>query len=376
MKKAVIIIPTYNEAYDIEKIVESVFSITSKINNWQFTVLVIDSTSPDGTSQIVEGLKKKHKNLVLIKTKKEGLGKAYMTGFTYALEKLEADLLFEMDADFSHDPSVLPEFVRKIDEGADFVIGSRYRKGGSIPADWGMNRKIYSVLGNLIIRLGFMKLKISDWTSGYRAIRSWVIKSSLSYIQNSTGYVFQVALLEKAVKLHARVEEIPINFVDRKYGVSKLNSGQYIKNTLLYVLTHSSFIKYVLVGGSGFIIDFGLSYLMIERVHTQFPVWLATIMSAEVAIIWNFIWNNYWTFSHKKVGHKSHEFLTSLGKFNIVALGSILIQAGLIELCVRSFGRSFWYIYKIAILGFIIIPYSYVLYNRVIWKGGRQEEKN
>ncbi|HRB84925.1 MAG TPA: glycosyltransferase, partial [Acinetobacter johnsonii] len=286
MKKAVIIIPTYNEAYDIEKIVESVFSITSKINNWQFTVLVIDSTSPDGTSQIVEGLKKKHKNLVLIKTKKEGLGKAYMTGFTYALEKLEADLLFEMDADFSHDPSVLPEFVRKIDEGADFVIGSRYRKGGSIPADWGMNRKIYSVLGNLIIRLGFMKLKISDWTSGYRAIRSWVIKSSLSYIQNSTGYVFQVALLEKAVKLHARVEEIPINFVDRKYGVSKLNSGQYIKNTLLYVLTHSSFIKYVLVGGSGFIIDFGLSYLMIERVHTQFPVWLATIMSAEVAIIW------------------------------------------------------------------------------------------
>ncbi len=372
MKKAVIIIPTYNEAHDIEKVLSLVLGVTSKINNWQFTVLVIDSTSPDGTAQIVEGLQKKHKNLILIKTKKEGLGKAYMTGFTYALEKLDADLLFEMDADFSHDPAVLPEFIKKIDGGADFVIGSRYGKGGSIPADWGFSRKLYSVLGNLVIRLGFMKLRVRDWTSGYRAIRGWVIKSSLSYIQNSTGYVFQVALLENALKLHAHVEEIPINFVDRKYGVSKLNSGQYIKNTLLYVLTHSSFIKYVVVGGTGFIIDFGLSYLFIEKVHANFPVWLATVLSAEVAIVWNFIWNNYWTFSHKKVEHKSSAFLKSLGKFNMVALGSIVIQAGLIELCVRMFGRSYWYVYKIIILGFIIVPYSYMLYNRVVWKGSRK----
>lgn len=368
MKKAVIIIPTYNEAHDIEKILASVFSITAKIANWDFSVLVVDSTSPDGTAQLVEGLRKKYKNLTLIKTKKEGLGKAYITGFTYALEKLHADLLFEMDADFSHDPTVLPEFVKKIDDGADFVIGSRYRKGGSIPSDWGFDRKVYSILGNLVIRLGFMKLRVSDWTSGYRAIRSWVIKSSLSYIQNSTGYVFQVALLENALKLHAKVDEIPIQFVDRKNGVSKLNSGQYIKNTLLYVLTHSSFIKYVVVGGSGFTIDFGLSYLLIEKIHAHFPVWLATVLSAEVAIIWNFIWNNYWTFSHKKVEHTISVFLKSLGKFNLVALGSILIQAGLIELCVRSFGRDYWYIYKVAILAFIIIPYSYVLYNRVIWK--------
>jgi len=372
MKKAVIIIPTYNEVDDIEKVLDSVFDTVSKIKNWQFTILVIDSTSPDGTSDLVKKLQKKYSNLILLQTKKEGLGKAYITGFTYALEKLQADLLFEMDADFSHDPKVIPEFVKKIEEGADFVIGSRYRKGGSIPADWELHRKIFSICGNLIIRLGFMKLKVSDWTSGYRAVKSWVIKSSLSYVQNSTGYVFQVALLENALKLHANVQEIPINFIDRKYGVSKLNSSQYIKNTLWYVFTHSSFVKYVIVGGSGFTIDFGLSYLFIEKIHATFPVWLAIVMSSEVAIIWNFIWNNYWTFSHKKVAHKRTDFLKGLVKFNGVALGSIFIQASLIEIFVRLFGRSNWYIYKILILGFIIIPYSYVLYNRVVWKGAKK----
>ncbi len=372
MKKAVIIIPTYNEVHDIENVLDSVFDTVSRIKNWKFSVLVIDSTSPDGTAALVKKLQKNYNNLILLETKKEGLGKAYMTGFTYALEELNADLLFEMDADFSHDPKVLPEFVKKIDAGADFVIGSRYKKGGSIPADWGLHRKIFSIGGNLIIRLGFMKLRVSDWTSGYRAIKSWVVKSSFSYIQNSTGYVFQVALLENALKLHAQVEEIPINFVDRKYGVSKLDSSQYIKNTLWYVFTHSSFVKYVIVGGSGFVIDFGLSYLFIEKIHSNFPVWLAVVMSAEVAIIWNFIWNNYWTFSHKKVAHKLTDFLKSLVKFNGVALGSIFIQASLIELCVRLFGRSNWYIYKILIIGFIIIPYSYVLYNRVVWRGSRK----
>lgn len=376
MQNAVIIIPTYNEVDDIEKVLESVLGIVGKIKNWNFSVLVVDSTSPDDTSELVRKLQKKHSNLVLLQTKKEGLGKAYITGFTYALEKLHADLLFEMDADFSHDPKVLPEFVKKIEAGADFVVGSRYRKGGSIPSNWGLHRKIFSIFGNLIIRLGFMKLKVTDWTSGYRAIKSWVIKSSLSYIQNSTGYVFQVALLENALKLHANVQEIPINFIDRKYGVSKMNSAQYIKNTLWYVFTHSSFVKYVIVGGSGFTIDFGLSYFFIEKIHANFPVWLAIAISAEVAIIWNFIWNNYWTFAHKRVAHKSVDFLKSLFKFNGVALGSIIIQATLIELCVRFFGRSNWYIYKILILGFIIIPYSYVLYNRVVWKGRKQEVRS
>lgn len=366
--KAVIVLPTYNESHDIEKLVNSIFETVKSIPRWHFDIIVVDSSSPDGTGKIVEKLIKIYPTLHLIKTKKEGLGKAYVAGFTYALEHIKPDVFFEMDADFSHSPAVIPEFVNKIDEGADFVIGSRYRRGGSIPKEWGIHRKLFSVLGNLIIRLGFMKIRVTDWTSGYRAIRSWIVESSIGYVRKFTGYVFQVALLENALKVHARVDEIPIRFSDRKYGISKLNSGQYIRNTLWYVFTHSSFIKYVIVGGSGFIIDFGLSYILIERVHEHFPVWLATVISAEFAIVWNFFWNNYWTFSHKRVHHKSSAFFKSLAKFNGVAAGSIIIQSSLIEIFVRIFGRKLWYVYKILVLGFIIIPYSYILYNRVIWK--------
>ncbi len=367
MKNAVIVIPTYNESENIESLVHEIFSITGKVTGWSVSILIVDSSSPDGTINIVKKLETKYKKLHSISTKKEGLGKAYLHGFTVALNTLHADVIFEMDADSSHDPKNLPEFIHNIDQGADFVIGSRYRRGGSIPADWGLKRKAFSVLGNIIIRLGFMKLSITDWTSGYRAMKAWVAESSLDYIKQHTGYVFQVALLENAIKQHAIIQELPIQFVDRKYGVSKLNSGQYIQNTLWYVFSHSSFVKYVIVGGSGFVIDFGLSFALIES-SAHFPVWLATVISAELAIIWNFFWNNYWAFAHKKVSHKSTAFLKSLAAFNGVAIGSIIIQAGLIQFFVSMFGRSLWFVYKICILLFIIIPYSYVLYNKVIWK--------
>lgn len=367
MKHAVIVVPTYNESENVEALIRDIFTITETLDNWSVSVLIVDSMSPDGTMKIIKKLESKYKKLSSISTKKEGLGKAYVQGFTHALTTMHADVIFEMDADYSHDPKMLPEFLEKIDHGADFVIGSRYRKGGSIPADWGLKRRAFSVLGNIIIRLGFMKLSISDWTSGFRAMKAWVAESSLDYIKHHTGYVFQVALLENAIKRHAVIQELPIQFVDRKYGVSKLNSGQYIQNTLWYVFSHSSFVKYVIVGGSGFVIDFGLSFALIER-SVHFPVWLATIISAEIAIIWNFFWNNYWAFAHKRVSHKSTAFLKSLAAFNGVAIGSIIIQAGLIQFFVSLFGRSLWFVYKICILLFIIIPYSYVLYNKVIWK--------
>lgn len=367
MKHAVIVIPTYNESENIESLIHDIFSVTSTVANWVVSLLIVDSSSPDGTMNVVKKLESKYKRLRSLSTKKEGLGKAYVHGFTHALKAMKADVIFEMDADYSHDPKKLPEFLQKIDEGADFVIGSRYRKGGSIPSDWGLKRKAFSVLGNIIIRLGFMKLSITDWTSGYRAMKAWVAESSLDYIRHHTGYVFQVALLENAIKRHAVIRELPIQFIDRKYGVSKLNSGQYIQNTLWYVIAHSSFVKYVIVGGSGFVIDFGLSYALIES-SAHFPVWLATVISAEIAIVWNFFWNNTWSFAHKKVPHRSLAFFKSLAAFNGVAIGSIVIQATLIQLFVSMFGRSLWFVYKICVLLFIIIPYSYVLYNRVIWK--------
>lgn len=368
MKKAVIILPTFNESRNIELLVTKIFYVTRKLNNWDVEVLVVDSDSPDGTAKIVRNLQRKFKKLHLLVTPREGLGRAYVSGFNYTLSKLNPSLIFEMDADLSHDAKKIPDFFRKIEEGADFVIGSRYIKGGSIPKDWGIHRKVFSVLGNLIIKFGFMKLRISDWTSGYRAIKVWVIKDAISAIEKFTGYVFQVALIDNALKNNAKFSEIPINFVDRLHGKSKINSFQYIVQTLLYVFTHSPFIRYGIVGVIGATLDFGISYLLIERAGFHRGLhWLATLISAETAIISNFLLNNFWSFSHKKLeGNKN--YLYKFFHFNLISGGALLIQVLGIYILTRAFPPNYWYVYKFLILAFLVIPYSYILYNKVIWK--------
>lgn len=372
MQTAVIVIPTYNEADNIKGLVQAIFEQVKSASNWDTHILVVDSQSPDGTANIVKEEKKRYKKLHLLQTKKEGLGKAYVAGFHEALDTLKADVLFEMDADFSHDPTLLPAFLKKVDEGADFVIGSRYIKGGSIPKDWGIDRKFFSVVGNLIIRFGFFKLSVTDWTSGYRAIRSWVVRDHLNTMKKYTGYVFQVALLDNAIKKHAHIAEVPINFTDRKYGVSKINSGQFIRDALLYIAYHSSFVRYVMVGFTGFTLDFGILYLLFTILGINISI--AQAISAEIAIINNFIGNNFWSFSHKKIEHRPGAILRSFAKFNMVALGSLIMQVTAITLFEKYFGHHYVYVFKAIFLLTVIMPYSYILYNRVIWKSKKSWE--
>jgi len=314
----------------------------------------------------VRKLQARYADLHIIYGKKEGLGNAYLRGFSYALEAQNPSVVFEMDADWSHNPSQIPGFLKKIEEGVDFVIGSRYMKGGSIPKNWGLHRKLFSIIGNLIIRFGFMVRNIRDWTSGYRAIRTWYIKEILGEMENYNGYVFQVALLDRAHKRGLRIAEIPIHFKDRKKGVSKIKSMQYIITTLWYVFLHSSFIKFVIVGTIGFLIDFTLSFLFIEKI--KLSIWISTVISSEVAIISNFFCNNFWSFSHKKVTHAFLSYIKKFSHFNLVAVGSIIIQAILLHFATVIFPAYLWYIYKTIIIIAIIIPYSYYMYNYVIWK--------
>jgi dolichol-phosphate mannosyltransferase len=211
-----------------------------------------------------------------------------------------------------------------------------------------------------------MKLSITDWTSGFRAIKVWVIKAILNDVKKYSGYVFQIAVIDQALKNKARIQETPIQFEDRKSGVSKISFSQYIFQILLYIFLNSSFIKFVIVGAIGFIVDFGISYSLIETNHTK--VWVATLISTETAIICNFILNNFWSFSHKKIRSGKKSFAFSFLKYNIVSSGSILIQTIGMLILVSLFGNSLWYIYKIIIILFIIIPYSYFFYNKFIWK--------
>lgn len=371
MKQAVIVLPTYNEVSNIEKLVHEIFDQQKNVKNWNIKILVVDSSSPDGTGKIAQKIKKTNENFFFLSTEKEGLGKAYIAGFTYVMTHLNPTVIFEMDADFSHAPRKIPEFLRAIENGADFVIGARYIRGGSIPKDWGFHRKLFSVLGNLIVRFGMMKLSVTDWTSGFRAIKTWIVRDIATGLSNYSGYVFQVALLDRAIKKGAKVVEIPIHFLDRKHGVSKINSAQYIVQTLLYVFTKSTFIRYVIVGLIGAVLDFGLSYFFIEKVKLY--IWLSTLISAETAIISNFLFNNFWSFSHKKLDLSLSLYLYKFLKFNLISAGSLIIQAVGIEYAAFLFGPKYWYLYKIFILAFIVIPYSYVLYNKIIWKEKKLE---
>lgn len=369
-KKVIIILPTYNEGGNIGSLIEEIFKKTSSLPIWQVEILIVDSNSPDGTAEIVLNLKKKYPERIhLLKTEKEGLGKAYYRGFKYALENLHPYLFFSMDADWSHLPQYIPLFLKKIEAGADFVIGSRYTKGGSIPANWGVDRKIFSLLGNQIVRWGFMKPKITDWTGGFRAFKAYIAKDNLNYIKDRTGYIFQVAFLDKALKNGARIDSVPIHFKNRREGVSKIDPFKYSSQVLIYVFTHSSFIKFVIVGLIGFVIDFSISYFIISIIKINKSLfWLATLISAETAIISNFNLHNFWSFAHKRIkGHWS-KYLHQFIKFNLIASGSIIIQSIGIQLLTNIFGPKDWFIYKILIITFIIIPYSYLLYNKVIWK--------
>ncbi len=369
MRKVAIILPTYNEAKNIEKLIPQIFKEIKKeeiLKKWEIHLIIVDSQSSDGTKKIVLNLMKKYPRMHLVETKKEGLGKAYCEGFNFAVYKINPYLFFEMDADLSHEPRQIPIFLKKIEEGADFVIGSRYISSGSIPKKWAIHRKIFSIIGNYILRLGFMKLSITDWTSGYRAIKSWLVKKSFNHIKNYSGYVFQIALLDFALKSHAKISEIPIHFKERGWGKSKINATQYITQIFLYILFNSSFIKFVIVGIVGFMIDFGISYIGIQKLHQ--PVFLVTVVSTEIAIISNFLLNNFWSFSYKKIERSSRNFFVGFLKFNLVSSGSIIIQSIGMQTLVNIFGKKLWYLYKILIITLIIIPYSYILYNKVIWK--------
>ncbi|MBI5465066.1 glycosyltransferase family 2 protein [Candidatus Gottesmanbacteria bacterium] len=362
--KIVIILPTYNEVENIGPLVKKLQEIFLKVPSCQFTILVVDDFSPDGTSNKVEELKAKYGNICLLQGKKEGLGKALLRGINYALNELKADLFFQMDADLSHDPSLIPQFLQKIEQGADFVIGSRYIPGGSIPSNWGLHRKIFSIFGNLIVRMGLGIFSIHDWTSGYRAIKKEVFQKVNEGLDKFSGYTFQVAFLDRAKKAGFKVAEVPINFTDRKFGHSKIAPFDYIKNVLLYVVANSTFFKYVIVGILGFTIN-AIALEFFYRLGANPGI--AAALGAELAIISNFYLNNIWTFAHKKITNFA-KLTVKFIQFNLTSVGAIVIEGVVVGIGTWIFGdqtRFFFFTFSVI---FLVIPYNFFVYNRFIWR--------
>ncbi|MBI2546781.1 polyprenol monophosphomannose synthase [Candidatus Woesearchaeota archaeon] len=224
---ACIVLPTYNEAQNITALLDAIFNEEQQHRKFHFRcyrlmVLVVDDSSPDGTADIVRGYQQKNPAVhLLLRTKKEGLGAAYIAGMLHALSALKPDVLFEMDADFSHNPCYLFPMLHQIDAGADMVIGSRYVIGGSIPEEWGIKRRLSSWTANRLATIILPK-RIYDATGGYRAFRASLLKRIDFNALEVKGYVFQVSLLQAILNENATVQELPISFEDRKAGKSKL----------------------------------------------------------------------------------------------------------------------------------------------------------
>jgi dolichol-phosphate mannosyltransferase len=229
-----IIIPTYNESLNIKRLLDNIYDENHakgyEKRDIQMNVLVVDDNSPDGTSEIVKEYQK-HNPFVhlLIRQNKEGLGAAYIHGMNHSLSTLRPHILFEMDADLSHNPKYILPMIDKIRAGADFVIGSRYIKGGSIPSNWGVSRKMISRSANVYARLMLGLRSVNDCTGGYRAIRASLLRRIDLDSLNIKGYVFQISLLNQVILTRGDIREVPIAFEDRTNGSSKMKFSDVLE---------------------------------------------------------------------------------------------------------------------------------------------------
>lgn len=225
--KTLIIIPTYNEYENLQPLLRSIFSYAPHTD-----ILIVDDNSPDGTGELADQLHENDSRIhVVHRPGKLGLGTAYVDGFKYAISH-GYDAAFEMDADFSHDPQYLPNFLLAI-EDAHLVIGSRYIPGGATP-NWSLTRRLISGCGNIFARF-MLGIPVHDCTAGYRCYRREVLESiDLDSIQ-SQGYAFQVELAYRVMKQGFVIVETPIVFMDRRVGKSKM-SRKIVAEAFFYVL--------------------------------------------------------------------------------------------------------------------------------------------
>jgi dolichol-phosphate mannosyltransferase len=222
MNPALVCIPTYNERENLEAITRAVLAVDPRVD-----ILVVDDNSPDGTGQLADTLAAAEKRIqVLHRQKKEGLGRAYLHAFSWAIEH-GYSFIIEMDADFSHDPRYLPRLIDEAQAGADLVIGSRYVEGGGT-VNWGVTRQIISKGGSLYART-ILGIPIRDLTAGFKCFRREVLQAIDMEAVKSTGYAFQIELTYRTLRRGFKVKEIPIVFEDRRVGQSKMSKKIFLE---------------------------------------------------------------------------------------------------------------------------------------------------
>ena len=222
--KIAVIIPTYNESDSIGGILDELQNEFRQIPNHDFTVLVVDANSTDGTAEIIKELGRKYKNVnLLVEARKRGLGMAYILGMNYAISELKSDAIMEFDGDRQHDPREIKKLVAAFDEGNNYVIGSRYVPGGEIPDEWSKHKKILSKYGSLFIK-NALNLPTNDNTSGFKLARVANFAEKLPLDEDrilSRLHAYKIHLLYEMQKMGAKTKEVPIKFSERTGGSSK-----------------------------------------------------------------------------------------------------------------------------------------------------------
>ena len=217
-----IVLPTYNEAENLPKMLDALLALELPVRQ---SMLVVDDNSPDGTGQIAEEYAARHPDRVSVlhRAGKQGLGTAYIAGFRVAIQR-GVDFVLQMDSDFSHDPKYIPDLLRAaLEDGYDVVIGSRYVQGGSVDERWGVGRKLLSWWANSVYVRLILRTPIKDATGGFRLWRTDVLRGMDLDRIRSNGYVFQVETAYVAERLGYRIAEVPIHFPDRRLGQSKMS---------------------------------------------------------------------------------------------------------------------------------------------------------
>lgn len=363
--RLVVNIPTYNEKENIEEIIKLVLSQNKKIPNIDLHVLVSDSHSPDGTGEIVKKISSTNPKVHYLNVKERGLGIGIVKGHRFAVDRLKADILAQMDGDLSHDPSTLPQMILYLNEGYDLVIGSRLTKGGKNLLGW--HRKLFTRGSALYSKIAWGTFNISEYTNSYRVFTKKLFeKIDFTKVPwKSKTYIIQPAFLYAAIKAGAKIKEVPITFKDRKKGYSKAKIVSYTLDVFRFGLKvrlekSKMIIKFLMVGTVSYLINaVALGLLNRGALYTlqvlNQPIlsfvptissatrllfisldrlFISSVISIELSIIFNFIMHDNWTF--KSRSHDGSKLLRFL-KFNLTSIGSPIIQLAAILISVRVF---------------------------------------
>jgi len=390
LKRVVVVLPTYNEKDNIEQTVEKVLQQQKKLPGWEIYVLIADDQrTSDGTDKIAKKLAQKNDKVHFLKAE-PGLGVGLISGHKYSLDYLRPDILAQIDADGQVVPDVLVRLIKAIEQGHDLAIGSRFIEGGENQLTFG--RKIFTYGASLFCRLMMGPFDINEFTNSARAFTPDLFKKlNLKRMPwREKTFIVQPAFLHEAILAGAKYKEVPLVFKNRLEGYSKNKVFNYTYDVITYCIDArlnswgfkipffrlsrraKTPVKFGLVGFIGTMVDFFFYKIFINTLG--FPPATSKGISTEIAIINNFMLNNFWTFRYRKT---KTSIWTKLGVFNLVSLGGLAIGVLIVKFLHLTYGDGFVYVlgYPLAFNNFYffatippVMMWNFMMNHLVTWK--------